>query len=204
MKLVNPLHLIVFLVYFFSENSKAQMKDNHTLSVEISLNAAHQYSQNYRYDAGYCPTSKNLLNIEGEGFLEISLANAEDIVSSMKEIIKLTDADPNSKKPSKFRLIYGNKSIGSNSSDLMLVGIYDDEKGKHEIINVVVNGNDMSAIRKLDNIIDCPIKCDYAGSEIILGEHVNADDACPSIVKSTTKKVIGSKKHNIRKTTRKK
>jgi hypothetical protein len=137
-----------------------------------TLDIAHQYSVRYRTNPGtnFCDIDANgmaCVDPKTLGFWDLSLVNAIDIVSSMNNIRRSLRHAP----PDHFRVINGLNH--QNESVLIIVGL--DPISKQEIVNT----NSLGPLVYVSaNPIDCPVKCDFTGSDIILSGSRIPNDAC--------------------------
>lgn len=146
----------------------------------INIKKAHNYSVNYRKDAGYCAVDDHgmvTINPKGEGFMNISYDNIKELGDAMFDLRNYYD---DNEKPNLFRLINGQLTQGGTNI-LMVVPL---NKNKEEITEIDYTDDSghyphLSMIRLLDKQIDCPVNCDFKFSKIILlNDLTNPDKAC--------------------------
>lgn len=121
---------------------------------------AHRNSARFRNNLHYCNVDTNgnvLVPANQLGFLDLNSQNLKDLNSVAKDIKSKLGADP-----IQYRIINGVAINGGDTSSIYMV-VPLDTKGNE----ITKNSSSQSLIYKLDNIEDCPKKCDYGTSAII-------------------------------------
>jgi hypothetical protein len=160
-----------------------------------NVTMAHNYAVEFRKRAGYCNYTPPMqppapapqipiINIDGEGFMEISMDNAIDLIYTMSMINKKSRV-----RPISYRVINGldDNATPATTDDkniLLVVGLYLD--GSNHKKEILLNSSGESAIYKLDDVIDCPIKCDCNYSDIIVGGGTVTANACRPPISTVT------------------